>query len=67
MIMPKWESAPAWAFWLAQNYDGEFWWLEDKPRNLGHDWPVWRNDYRAELASKGKVNPNWERAIWKRW
>lgn len=66
MILPHWSAAPTWAHWLAQNYEGRFYWFEDKPRNLGPDWPVWACDFRRELAGQGMVNPDWEKAIWNR-
>ena len=32
---PSWDDAPVWANWLAQDFNGDWWWYEDKPINDG--------------------------------
>ena len=29
--MPAWKDAPLWAQWLARDFDGEWYWYENKP------------------------------------
>ncbi len=33
MSKPNWDDAPTWAQWLAQDFCGEWWWYERKPRH----------------------------------
>lgn len=30
-MKPEWKDAPKWANWLAMDYDGEWYWFEEKP------------------------------------
>jgi hypothetical protein len=31
-MKPDWKDAPEWAQWLAQDYDGEWVWHEERPK-----------------------------------
>lgn len=35
-LAPRWEDAPHWAGWLAQDYNAEWYWYESKPKESPH-------------------------------
>lgn len=37
---PEWSEAPEWAMWLAQDFDGAWWWYANEPQvsDTGHNW-----------------------------
>jgi len=37
-MKPNWKDAPAWAQWLAQDEDGEWYWYENEPQILANMW-----------------------------
>jgi hypothetical protein len=47
-MKPKWDDAPEWAKWLAQDEIGAWYWYSKKPRFDGH---VWKDGGRFMRAS----------------
>ena len=58
----NWDNAPKWAYWAAQDADGEWWWYEGKPY-IGEKDELWLYDYApsydADLMCQTEPNPNW--------
>jgi hypothetical protein len=53
---PSWDDAPEWANWLAQDYDGMWWYYENKPiKNVGK----YGNGGKKSLA----CNKNWQQTL----
>lgn len=64
---PDWKDAPEWAEWLAQDYDGVWWWYAEKPVQDKVQWiltnwqklPIWAN-------TDARTNPEWKETLEKR-
>jgi len=50
----RWEDAPEWAQWAAQDADGEWWWYEAEPIRYVASWArhVGRRDRIEELEHR---------------
>ena len=66
---PDWKDAPAWAQWLACDYDGNWYWYEEKPDNVNHEycWSM-RDGSIFEYAgcTNGVICRNWKETLEKR-
>lgn len=49
---PKWEEAPDWANWVAQDEDGEWFWFEVKPKLASDN--LWETFHRTLEAGFGR-------------
>lgn len=67
-MKPKWKSAPEWAKWLAQDYNGSWYWYSHKPRIYTdlHAWGI--NDPLAKVqrAYRDCLNHEWQSTLEKR-
>jgi hypothetical protein len=59
---PRWEDAPVDANWLAQNYDGSWWWYEKQPYAKIDCYCA--SDERCKW--KADRNPDWKLTLEKR-
>lgn len=56
--LSKWNDAPAWARWLAQDYNGRWYFFSDKPVMGVNEWMSLPGSMARE-AGNGHINPNW--------
>lgn len=50
---PRWDTAPAWASWLAQDYDAYWYWYEKEPKpGLGREGWVVTDNSRCKAAKR---------------
>jgi len=58
-MKPQWKDAPDWANWLAQDYNGQWFWYENEPimKNIQW-WPA-----NGAVDSSTPDNPNWQETL----
>ena len=59
---PSWDDAPDWAWWLAQDRDGKWWWFENAP-TLHSEKGFWDTEFgRKECIGTVEIwdNPQYE-------
>ncbi|ELG7182105.1 TPA: hypothetical protein ACP3ZG_001597 [Pseudomonas aeruginosa] len=50
---PRWDTAPSWASWLAQDYDANWFWYDKKPKpGVGREGWVVEDDSRSKVAKR---------------
>jgi hypothetical protein len=58
-MKPEWKDAPEWAQWAAQDFDGDWYWFENKPIQLEFGW----------ASSTGRIqniNQDWRESLERR-
>jgi hypothetical protein len=63
---PSWNEAPEWAEWLAQDYDGEWFWFIDRPVIYKFTFQPVKAPQGIQLASKGEVLGDWRDTLERR-
>lgn len=58
-MKPDWKDAPPWARWLAMDEDGEWFWYEKEPAEIG--WMFGSDGGRMECAA---IDPDdWRKTL----
>ena len=66
MSKPDWEDAPNFAMWLAQDWNGRWYWYECKPRSYTIRWSRGKAFMLACDRFAGQVNKNWKNTLERR-
>ena len=64
MTKPNWNDAPKWAQWLAQDFNGDWYWYEKEP--IIADMIIARIGEHCAASPGNLINNNWKQTLEKR-
>lgn len=64
---PRWDDAPDWASWLAQDYDATWFWYENEPKaGIGREGWIVESESRSSVAKRPNcqaANSAWKNTL----